>query len=200
MKNYDLFEEAHRIEPKLTIDDWLRFEEILISRKAREGEIILSKGASSSSMYIVKTGLFKMYHLNENWREYVLNFYQRLDVIIPLLDITNNKISSVGLECITDGEILCFDIEKLDILIEEKHVLATLSLKVISMYYKKKEKRELQILALNALGRYQALQENWPQLLEDVPQHQIASYLGITPVALTRLKKTGKTSKTKKTR
>lgn len=198
MEHLELFEEAKRIEPRLTVDDWLKFEEILTYKKARAGEIILSKGASSSNIFIVKTGFFKMFHLNENCREYVLNFYQSLDVIIPLSDISNNKISSVGLECISYGEILFFDMAKLDELIEERHILATLSLKVMSMYYKKKEKRELEILALNALGRYQALQENWPELLDIVPQHQIASYLGITPVALTRLKKTGKTSQTKK--
>lgn len=198
MKHLTLYEEAKKVEPKLEAHNWLAFEEILSLKKAKTGEVILSKGAISSKIYIVKSGLFKMFHLNQNYREYVLNFYKENDVIIPLSDISNNQISSVGLECISQGEIVYFEMERLDDLIERIHQIATLSLKVMSLYYKKKEKRELEILALNALGRYQALQKNWPELLKNVPQHQIANYLGITPVALTRLKKTGKTSKSKK--
>jgi len=53
----------------------------------------------------------------------------------------------------------------------------------------KKEKREFEFLCLDAESRYRQLVEASPELLEKVTQNDLARYLGITPVGLSRIKK-----------
>lgn len=53
----------------------------------------------------------------------------------------------------------------------------------------KKERREYELLCLSAEDRYRALMENTPQLADMVTQNEIALYLGVTPVGLSRIKK-----------
>jgi CRP-like cAMP-binding protein len=55
--------------------------------------------------------------------------------------------------------------------------------------YMKKEQREYELLSLPAAERYQRLCAEDPDLIEQVTQNDIALYLGITPVALSRIKK-----------
>jgi hypothetical protein len=66
---------------------------------------------------------------------------------------------------------------------------ATLGRAVAQLLYVRKEQRELSFLLQSAAERYQVLLAEFPADLDAVPQYQIASYLGITPEALSRLKK-----------
>lgn len=59
-------------------------------------------------------------------------------------------------------------------LVAEKHFLA-------------KEQREYEFLQLDVMERYNKFKEDFGPLMGKIPQHQIASYLGITPVALSRV-------------
>jgi len=51
-----------------------------------------------------------------------------------------------------------------------------------------KERRETQLIMLNASERYRAFREEYPGLEQRIPQYHIASYLGITPVQLSRIR------------
>ncbi|MNG38637.1 hypothetical protein D3C84_1264130 [compost metagenome] len=54
--------------------------------------------------------------------------------------------------------------------------------------YVKKERREMQLLTLSAEDRYRSFLEEFGALEKKIPQYYIASYLGITPVALSRIR------------
>jgi hypothetical protein len=58
--------------------------------------------------------------------------------------------------------------------------------------YIRKEQREITFLRDSALERYQRFLREFPDVVERVPQHYVASYLGITPEALSRLKRSRK--------
>ncbi|GMU95073.1 MAG: hypothetical protein AMXMBFR50_05900 [Ignavibacterium album] len=52
-----------------------------------------------------------------------------------------------------------------------------------------KEKREIEIVLLNAEKRYQIFRNDFPQLEQQIPQYHIASYLAITPTQLSRIRR-----------
>ena len=56
-------------------------------------------------------------------------------------------------------------------------------------FFVHKEQREIEIVLLNADKRYQIFQKDFPQLEQQIPQYHIASYLGITPTQLSRIRR-----------
>jgi CRP-like cAMP-binding protein len=56
-------------------------------------------------------------------------------------------------------------------------------------FFVQKEQREIEIVLLDADKRYQIFQRNFPQLEQQIPQYHIASYLGITPTQLSRIRR-----------
>jgi DNA-binding MarR family transcriptional regulator len=57
------------------------------------------------------------------------------------------------------------------------------------LYGRQKERRERELLTLSAEGRYRSLLDEFPSVLDQVKQKDIARFLGITPVALSRIRK-----------
>ena len=55
-------------------------------------------------------------------------------------------------------------------------------------FFLQEEKREMSLVILDAQERYALFQEEFPGLEFDIPQYQVASYLGITPVQLSRIR------------
>jgi CRP-like cAMP-binding protein len=64
-----------------------------------------------------------------------------------------------------------------------------LLIKLLEKGYAVKEKREREFLLLDAESRYKIFLEEYPSLENKVKQNMIASYLGITPIALSRIRK-----------
>jgi CRP-like cAMP-binding protein len=70
----------------------------------------------------------------------------------------------------------------------ENQAIAATMIDVLLKLALKKERREYEFLCLSAEKRYRLLLENMPDLLKKITQNDIARYLGITPVALSRIK------------
>ena len=73
-------------------------------------------------------------------------------------------------------------------LFEDKICWHKLLITILEKAFCKKEKREREFLLYNAQERYESFLTSYPNLENRIRQHVIASYLGITPVALSRLK------------
>lgn len=70
----------------------------------------------------------------------------------------------------------------------ENQAIANTMIDMLLKLALKKERREYEFLCLSAEKRYRLLLKNMPDFLEEVTQNDVARYLGITPVALSRIK------------
>ena len=66
--------------------------------------------------------------------------------------------------------------------------LERLARKMAEYYFLEKERKELEIVMLNATERYQLFQAEFPKIEQYIPQYHVASYLGITPIQLSRIR------------
>lgn len=95
---------------------------------------------------------------------------------------------SFNLQSILRSTLWRISVEKLLSLAEESHEVASdLIFRLLDLSMKK-EQREYELLSLTAQERYISLSENMPEVMKNVSQNNIARYLGITPVALSRIK------------
>jgi CRP-like cAMP-binding protein len=97
--------------------------------------------------------------------------------------------SHIFISAVTDATLTVWSWATLETLFEQDLSWATLGRKIAQQLYVRKEQRELSFLLQSATERYLSMLAEFPADIHAVPQYYIASYLGITPETLSRLKK-----------
>lgn len=171
----------------------MNFHELLQNEsetlKKEKGEHIFMQGEVDKSLYYVRSGLLKAYYTSEDGKESVKSFIVANDIIGSLAASFSKKHCSFSLICLepTNLRRIPFDV----ILEHSKKDLeiANNMIDVLLKFSIKKEEREFEFLCLSAEERFCKLIESHPTLLGKVTQNDLARYLGITPVGLSRIKK-----------
>ena len=159
---------------------------IVVEKKA--GESVFFQGDSDQHLYLLIDGLLKAYYTSEEGKVFIKSFIQQNEVIGSLSAAFGNNRCTYGVECLLDCRLIklpfakLMDYSKGDLAIsnEINNLLIQLAMK--------KERREYEFLCLSAEKRYLSLIEKSPALLKHVTQNDLAAYLGVTPVAYSRIK------------
>lgn len=153
------------------------------------GEYIFRQGDQDTSIYFVKTGLLKAYYLSADGKENIKSFILPGDNIGSLMAGYAGKACTFSLVCLKTCELTVLQFSILHQASRTDPEIAAAIVEFLLSFAMKKEVREYELLCLTAEERYKALLENTPCILQLVTQNEIARYLGITPVGLSRIKK-----------
>lgn len=153
-----------------------------------KGEHVFHQGDSDSTLYFVKYGLLKAYYLSADGKETIKSFIKPANIIGSLSAAYKGLPCTFNLLGLTDCELLRFEFSTLQQAANENNDIATQLINVLMMHSIKKEQREYDFLMLSAEQRFQKFLKNEPELVNQLTQNDIAKYLGITPVALSRIK------------
>ena len=93
------------------------------------------------------------------------------------------------MECITDCELLRICKSDLDLLTQQSPIFKDFSILVFQQSLSYNETRSKELASLTAEQRYLKLVEEHPELLQNVPMQYIASFLGMNPKSLSRIRK-----------
>lgn len=151
--------------------------------------LVFRQGDADRNLYLLRWGVLKAFYTTEDGKEMIKSLLLPGDMIGSLTSAYSKAACSFTLECLTDCELtrLPFD------LVQDKSRLdlnlATAVNDFLLQFAMRKERREFELLCLTAEDRYRNLLEKQPSLFEHINQYDIARYLGITPVALSRIKK-----------
>ena len=171
----------------------MRFREF-VSDHARPlsldaGQYVFRQGDTDRSLYMLKTGLLKAYYLSSNGKENIKSFIGAGDLIGSLKGVYGEAGCSFSLVCLTACDLVAIDFDKVHQASQTDLQLASDVNRFLIDFAMKKEGREFELLCLSAEERYQRLLDGAPHLLDSVTQNDIARYLGVTPVGLSRIKK-----------
>ncbi|MCO4787054.1 hypothetical protein MGA5115_03020 [Marinomonas gallaica] len=157
---------------------------------ANKGDLLLSSEAPWTCVYWLSEGVVRMYYLDQDGQEHNKRFFLAGDLFWPVTHSLRTKAVGFSIETLSPvlGQYWLFDEFKPAF----KDNLEWLSFNQIWMerLLEAKLSRERDWLQLTAIARYRQLLVDQPTLIDQVPAHHLASYLGITPVTLSRLKKT----------
>lgn len=152
------------------------------------GNHLFRQGDLDQSLYFVKSGLLKAYYLSESGKEHIKSFILPGDTIGSLTALGSGNACTFNLVCLKPCDLT---VVESSVLYKASRADIELSASIVDFllgFAKKKEKREFELLCLSAEERYTRLQENTPDILKLVTQNEIARYLGVTPVGLSRIK------------
>lgn len=174
--------------PSLTDDSYQRLSDAFSERHYTRSQALLNQGAVWNNAYTIETGLIRMHFLRRDGKEFNKNFFSENTLIFPLTSIMQSEPSLFGISCIEDCKIWQCDISVFLGLLPEydRQKLQNLFL---SRLLDSKLQREHDLLALSAMQRYQKFLTTHGSLAERIPLNHLATYLGITDVSLSRLRR-----------
>ncbi len=155
--------------------------------KAREN--FLRAGEVPDRFAFVKRGLLRYYYLDESGNEFTKNFFQEGFFLTSYSAMIQNRPSHFTIEALEESSIVVIYYKDWIRLYHGHACWAYFLVAMLERAFSIKETREREFLLLDAEARYRSFLESYPGLESRIKQHMIASYLGITPVALSRIRK-----------
>ncbi len=101
--------------------------------------------------------------------------------------MVRQELSAYTIEAMEDAVVIEIAYDLLEELMDRSHMWEQFVRKSVERLYIRKEARERELLYLSAMERYRAFLLKYPGMDKRIPQYHIASYLGISPVSLSRL-------------
>ncbi len=160
-----------------------------VPRKYRKRQYVLQEGDICTKFNFVVSGCLRMYKMDEKGNAHVIQFATENWWIIDLGSFHSKRPSELNIEAIEDTSVLQISYENLIALYIQSLKFNRVFRVLIENSYVTLQKRMLQNISSTAEERYQGFIETYPQLVNRLPQVQIASFLGITPEFLSRLRK-----------
>src|SRR5688500_14661630 len=147
----------------------------------------MSPGDPSDRFGFVLKGLFRTYRVSSDGVEAVKAFRAEGELLGAYAEQLQSIPSLTFIEALEPSSILVFTTRDLAELESSHHSWTMLARRVAEQQFVLKERREQELLELDAAGRLARFWEQHPHLEGRITQIEIAAYLGITPVALSRI-------------
>jgi CRP-like cAMP-binding protein len=161
----------------------------LKSKSFKKGTILLSPGDLRSDTYFINEGLLRYYSIDEKGKEHILQFAPENWMISDRDSAVFNQPSVFFIDAIENTEVL---VVPSNFYVDIQHILPhilELNAKMLHNSIRFMQKRINMLLGATAEERYLDFIKLYPNLTLRVPQWMIASYLGITPESLSRVRK-----------
>lgn len=156
-------------------------------RSYKKGAILLSEGKIAKECFFILQGCVMSYYLVDGEFK-VTEFFTESQPITPV-SYTTKKPSEYFLECMEDCIISIGTPESSAELMRKLPRLAAMGGSIMEDQLANQRMKYDEFIKLSPEDRYQNLQKTSPDLLNRVPQYLIASYLGIKPETLSRIRK-----------
>lgn len=158
-------------------------------RRVKKGDILVREGELFKSAIHVVSGLFRAYCITSEGEDRTIYFSDRSSNIGVPCCLYEDKPSNLYIEALEDSLVVLLDVDKFEtIALKHPRLLRFLNRQLKQAVIQSSGK-VLSLITLSPQERYLALQSENPSLLKRVQQKHIASYLGVTPVSLSRIKR-----------
>lgn len=183
------FQDQFRSVISLSKDQEKELSKLIRIKKLKAGEDFISAGEYPTAIAFVVSGLFRYYYTNEKGEEFTIGFFQENSILSSYSAMIEGRGSYFAIQALENSEIEVVDYLKLQELMKEDLSWVHYELTLVRKGFIAKENREREFLIFDAETRYRLFLERYPRLENRIKQHTIASYLGIAPESLSRLRK-----------
>ncbi len=158
-------------------------------KKVAKNELLLSEGEICMDTFFVEKGLLRMYSLDRNGKEHIIQFAPENWLISDRSSLNFNQKSKYYIEAVEDSEVFLLSKDFFTNMVEKFPQTAENNDMLLQKHIRNLQNRVNSLLADTAEERYMTFIKMYPDILLRVPQWMVASYLGITPESLSRVRK-----------
>lgn len=165
------------------------FKSLFVPKKLRKRQYFMQEGDVCKYQAFVNKGLLRSYTVDDKGSEHILQFASEGWWMADLSSYLNNEPSFLNMDALEDAELLLLSKTSWEQAMEKIPALEHYFRIIIQNHLVATQKRLLQSLAETAEEKYNRFRKVYPECVQRVPQHMIASYLGVTRETLSRVRK-----------
>jgi CRP-like cAMP-binding protein len=154
----------------------------------KKDEYFLRAGEIPQRIGFNVSGLMRLYYIESDGTEFIKHFCMENTLAISYSAFLLREESKLYIQALEDTKLLTISYETYREILDSHVCWQTVARKFAEMLYILKEKREYEFLMNSAQERYLQFLEDYPNLEERLNNYHIASYLGITPESLSRIR------------
>ncbi|NRT11162.1 Crp/Fnr family transcriptional regulator [Flavobacterium sp. 14A] len=174
---------------KMTPEEFEICKAFFIPKKLRKKQTLLLEGDICTYNAFIEKGILRSYTTDEKGNEHVIQFAFEGWWIGDLASFLQAKNSTQTIEAIEDSELLLLTYNAREDLMKKLPVFESYQRILLQNAYISFQSRVNAALNASAEEKYLKLTSAYPEVVARVPQHMIASYLGLTPETLSRVRK-----------
>lgn len=186
---YDLYFESFNKKIPLTTEEEELIKTYLSVKKIRKKQYLLQAGDPCKIMAFVSKGALRSYTVDDNGVEHIVQFAVEDWFISDSYSFYTGEDATYNIEAIEDSELIIISKSAHNELLQRSPKYTSFMMDKITAAYIALQKRLNSINNVNIEDRYQNFLKQYPDIAQRVPQHMIASYLGLTPETLSRIRR-----------
>lgn len=169
---------------------WQAFRRITVFKSLQKKAVLYRAGEIPRSYAYVYKGLIRCFVCDENGNEYNKIFFAEGTFPGAMTALLTSSPSLLTFEALEESLIIEIDFAGYRQLLLEKDDLKLFQIRYLEKnWLLAKDAREIEIVQEDATTRYLRFIEEYPDLVDRLPQYHIASHLGVTPTQLSRIRK-----------
>ena len=164
-------------------------ESLLVFESHSKGDIFIKRNKRNEREYFVLSGICKSYLNNPDGDEITISFFLKNMILTPFQIRTTKSISNLNFKALTDMELASVDAREFEKLMVDNIEIRNFANSVLQNELISKVEKEIGLASLTAKERLIEFRKKFRLLENLIPHPDIASYLGITNISLSRLRK-----------
>ena len=160
---------------------------VIINKRFSKGDLILRKGIICRHIYYLQEGLVKLFFYKDD-KEFIMRFFQEGNLFAGLDSYITQTSSMYSIEALEASSVEGIEYTDMEQLCKEHHSIETAFRKFLSTATVKMMSRISEMLEENGTARYNNFMTTNPGLMQRITLGDLASYLGITQVSLSRIR------------
>ena len=177
-----------KLVPALQESDWNELQQKLTVQQLKKGEYLTRNGEICRQVSFINKGLIRMFYLVDG-KEICTGFVAENEYVAQYDSFLTRQSSPGNIDALEDCELINLSYDHMQTLYHSCPVFEIFGRKIAETLYIMISSQNTRLLALSPEERYMTVVEYQPFIIQRVPQYMIASFIGITPEHLSRLRK-----------
>jgi CRP/FNR family transcriptional regulator, anaerobic regulatory protein len=190
--SYMMFEKVkayyYELIPALTNEAWISLEKKFTVQQFKKGEFLIREGDICRYVSFINHGMVRFYYLVEG-KEICTGFSGKNEYISEYTSFLTQTPAAMFIEALEDTEVVHLSYNDMQDSYNNYSFFERFGRKIAERLFVMLSSQNTRLLTLTPEQRYQFVVQHQPLILQKVPQYMIASYIGITPEHLSRIRK-----------
>ena len=170
-------------------ETFLILKNLATKRKLKAGEDIVKQGGKSNKIAFLTSGLMRAFCTLESGKQITKNIFSPISFVGAFSSIVKEEPSLLCYEALVDSVVFEINFNEFIKISKTNIDISNFYNRILEHIFIMYERKQLEIMSLNGTERYLSLKKQIPNIDNLIPQYQIASYLNISAVQLSRIRK-----------